>query len=195
MALALLLDACTTAHSAAPPAASEPARSTAPSSRSSPSSPGAVCSTAHLRLAPGPAVSEATQQESRVLALTNTSAAPCHVVGYPRVVLEDRRGRPIRIRYRDGGDQMVTARRPRRVVLPPGGAAYFMFNQNACYLGFRSEARFVRVMLPGGGSSLRAAIGRSPIMGSCRAGEPAVVVDISPVEPTVQALLEASSLS
>lgn len=159
------------------------------------SSPGAAifsaCAAADLELDHGGPISEATGQESRVLRLSNTSAEPCQLKGYPTIVLADNAGNQIPFVYRDGGDQMVTSEPPILVTLAPGKAAYMMFNKYRCDLGDKARATSVTVTVPGETTALSLSMGVYSNLPYCGPGDPGSVVEISPIEPTVKDLLEA----
>lgn len=150
-----------------------------------------ACAAADLKLDHGGPISEATGQESRVLRLSNTSAEPCQLKGYPTIVLADNAGKQIPFAYKDGGDQMITSEPPTPVTLAPGKAAYVMFNKYRCDLGDKARATSVTVTVPGETTALSLSTGVYPNLPYCGPGDPGSVVDISPIEPTVQDLFAA----
>jgi hypothetical protein len=137
------------------------------------------CTAGQLRLLDGDPISEGTGQHTRTYALKNTSAAACTLRGYPSVSLLNASGHVIPFVYRDGGDQMLTAAKPRLVGLPEGGFAYFAINKYRCDVGDKDSAQTIRVVPPGDNSSLALP---HPALGYCGPGDPGSVVDISPVE-------------
>ena len=146
-----------------------------------------VCTVGQLRLT-SERVSEATQQESRLLELQNVSHATCDLDGYPGVTLRTADGKRLAFAVRNSGDQMVTSARPRRVELQPGDAAWVLINQVVCvYQQQSAPARSVRLQTPGSPQALAADIGRLPIIAECRPHDPGHVLQVSPVEPTPQA--------
>lgn len=147
------------------------------------------CASAQLRLTPGQRVSEPTQQNTRTFTLTNVAESTCSLHGYPAISLLDDHGVRLALRYRDGGDQVLTGHRPSTVTLAPLARAYAAINKNAC-VGHASEtAARIRFTLPHGGGTLTMALGRRyPSLDSCPAGDPGHVLDISPFEPELSAV-------
>jgi hypothetical protein len=151
---------------------------------------GTGCRPAQLRLTLGPTVSEATQQDTAVLVLTNASAAGCDLRGYPRVALSGRGGTLLPFSYRRGGDQMLTGAAPALVPLRPGGGAYFAINKVTC-AGHESDvARRIQVIPPGGHRALSHAVRRFPTLGYCEAGDPGHTIDLTPIEPSLRDLAQ-----
>ena len=146
-----------------------------------------ACRFGQLRMRNGPLVSEATQQHTRILVLRNVSQRRCGLDGRPVVgLLTSVRGRVLPFRYRDRGDQMLTSAAPHLVVLAPGGHAYFGINKNACVTGATATARYLTA---GPLGQLKVRLGRT--LDYCAAHDPGHVVDISPFERTVGAVLAA----
>jgi hypothetical protein len=121
----------------------------------------------------------------------NRSASSCVLEGYPSVRLSDRAG-AIPFLMRDGGDQMITSRPPRRVVVRPGGDAFVLLNQYRCDRGGLRAATLVKIGLEGPprsrGVSLRITDPyRMP--NYCGPGDPGSILTISPFEPTLMAAL------
>jgi hypothetical protein len=144
-----------------------------------------ACRLSQLRLHNGPVVSEATQQETRIFVLRNVSDRPCGLQGRPVVALLTRaHGTVLPFRYRDRGDQMLTSARPHLVVLAPSGRAYFGINKNACVGRATATARYLTAWPLG---QLKVRLGRT--LGYCGRHDPGHVVDISPFEKTVRAVL------
>lgn len=148
-----------------------------------------VCAAEDLRLSVQK-VSEATQQESRLLELRNTGRKPCDLDGYPRVRLQTSSDRPLALTVRHSGDQMATPARPRAVEILPGHAAWVLINKTACIARQRSApAMTIRVRLPGSAHALVSDIGRCPIIAQCDPHDPGHGNDlqVTPVEPTPRA--------
>lgn len=144
-----------------------------------------ACRLGQLRMRNGPLVSEATQQETRIVVLRNVSQHRCGLDGRPVVgLLTSARGRVLPFRYRDRGDQMLTSARPHLVVLAPGGRAYFGINKNACVTHATATARYLTAWPLG---QLKVRLGRT--LDYCTAPDLGHVVDISPFERTVAAVL------
>lgn len=152
------------------------------------------CSSSQLHFALGPLISEPTEQSTRLFALTNVSPSTCSLDGYPTVALVDERGVRLPLRYRDGGDQLLTSRPPHPVTLPPLDEAYEAINKNAC-VGHSSDiAARIRVTLPGAGGTLAMALARYPVLDYCPRGDPGHLLDIGPFEPGVSRTLGAVRL-
>jgi len=149
---------------------------------------GSGCRPAQLRLTLGLKVSEATQQDTAVLVLTNVSAAGCELWGYPRVTLFGRDGARLAFRYRRGGDQMLTGAAPALVPLRPGAAAYFAINKVTCVAPAGDVARRIQVIPPGGRQALSYTVRRFPTLGYCQAGDPGHTIDLTPIEPSLRDL-------
>jgi Protein of unknown function (DUF4232) len=148
---------------------------------------GTRCQPAQLRLTLGPKVSEATQQHTAVLVLTNVSAAGCDLWGYPGVALFGHHGALLPFSYRRSGDQMLTGAAPALVPLRPGAAAYFGINQQACFAYASGFARRIQVIPPGDHAALSRAMRRFPTLFYCRAG-PGHTIDLTPLEPSLRDL-------
>jgi hypothetical protein len=150
---------------------------------------GVGCQPAALRLALGPRISEATQQETTLLMLTNISAAGCDLQGYPGISLLDKHGLPLPFHVRWGGDQMLTTSAPVLVPLPPGGTADLGINKNACVGHSYQAARYLQVIPPGDYLALPTL--RLPYYGLdyCPPGDPGHTVDVSPIEPGQRGVL------
>lgn len=112
-------------------------------------------------------VSEATQQNSVVVKMTNTSTSGCHLIGYPKLALLSDRGKRLPFLYRHG-DQMITTAAPRRVDLQTGEAAFFGVSKSTCVRNEQAVARIVRVVL--GGAKLRVTLRHSPMLVFCGRG-------------------------
>jgi Protein of unknown function (DUF4232) len=90
------------------------------------------CLPSQLRLTVGPRVSEATEQNTLLLMLTNVSAAGCDLQGYPGIALFGSNNALLPFTYRRGGDQMLTSAPPMLVPLRPGASAYLGINKPTC---------------------------------------------------------------
>jgi hypothetical protein len=114
-------------------AAASQARSTDP----------APCRLSQFAVLPGPYVSEGTGQHTLALRLTNRGSRTCVLDGYPRVALYDAAGAiPFVIGH--GGDQMISSRPPRPVVVRPGGRAFVVLNKYRCDRGAVPGTRVTR---------------------------------------------------
>jgi hypothetical protein len=143
-----------------------------------------ACRPGQLRMHNGPGVSEKTQQETRIFVVRNVSSQACGLDGYPVVSLFTAHGGVLRFRYRDHGDQMLTSATPRLVVLAPAGHGYFGINKNVCVLGSTATAWYLAAFPPDQLIRLDFSLDH------CRQRDPTGhVVDISPFEKTVRAVL------
>ena len=140
---------------------------------------GTACSP--LRLGAGSGWSEKTGQHSTTFVVRNASRRRCTFDGYPRVVLLDRHGRVLHFTYHHGGDQMITARPPHRVVVEPGGRVYFAINKYRCDVRYTALATAIRVQLPGSSTWLRLDAPAAPVLDFCGPSAPSGIVSISPV--------------
>ena len=181
--------AATTAPATAPSTPAAPRRHHHTQAAPKPVPYGVECQPAALRLAQGQRMSEATQQETLILTLTNSSRAGCDLQGYPGLSLLTVAGRPLPFHIRWGGDEMLTTAAPVLVPLPPGGTAYIGINKDACVGHYYRAAHIVRVIPPNGYQPLSYDKPHYPIIGYCRAGDPGHTVDVSPVEPTLRGVL------
>jgi hypothetical protein len=145
------------------------------------------CAVSQLTLAWGGRTSEATQQETLPLILTNGSSSGCHLFGYPGIALVDANGRVLPLQYVWSGDQMVTSSPPVMVELPPGGSAYIVTNKNACETTDLMHGVTVRVIPPDDTASLQVSIVDNVGMDYCGAGDVGSILHISPVEPSLSA--------
>ena len=143
------------------------------------------CRLRQLRLGDGAPVPELTQQETRIFVLRNTSAQRCELTGYPVVALLTGGGRFLPFRYRDHGDQMLASARPRAVVLAArGGRAYFGINKSACVTRAAAIAATLTAW-PRGQLTVRV----PPYFDYCGRPDPGHVLDVSPFETSVRAVL------
>lgn len=145
----------------------------------------APCRSSQLRLVLGRKVSEATQQNTLMLVMRNSSTVTCKLRGYPRIVLLDGHGSTLPFDYRDHGDQMLTGSPPTDVVLISGAEAFFAINKNACIAFSNRLSKEISVTPPGQAGSLQVKLHRYPMMSYCPAGDAGHTVDVSPVEATL----------
>jgi len=140
----------------------------------------ASCASGDLTLSALGPVSEATGQDTRDFAITNTSSRPCSVDGYPSIMALDASGQPVPFVYQDKGDQMVTSRPPSEVVLMPGGRAFVRINKYRCDVQSVTATKSVRVSLPGGGVIGQIPIGTGTDFSYCGFNDPGSTVSVSP---------------
>lgn len=144
------------------------------------------CAMPDITVFQGSELSEPTGQHSLAIRLKNRGRSSCILYGYPTIEFRDRAGRiPFKIRH--GGDQVVTSRRPRRVVVRPGRSAYVVLNKYRCDLGNRRAARTLRLGLSSH-TSQRATTAVRPRgwIQYCGRGDPGSTVSVSPFEPSVR---------
>ena len=98
---------------------------------------------------------------------------------------------PFHIRW--GGDEVLTTARPALVPLSPGGTAYIGLNKDVCVRHYYRAAHIFQVIPPNDYQPLTFGRPRLPILTYCRAGDPGHTVDVSPVEPTLRAILGITS--
>jgi hypothetical protein len=147
-----------------------------------------ACRLARLTVARGPELSPATGQNPLALRLTNRGREACAVKGYPTLTFADARG-AIPFVVRHAGDQMVTANRPRRVVVGAGRSAFVVVNKYRCDLGDVRLARWLRIGLPGGAGRRSFRLPAYPRLAYCGAGDPGSIIATSPFEPSLRAAL------
>jgi hypothetical protein len=149
------------------------------------------CQPSQLRIRNGPEVSPATGQNPLSIVLTNRSAKPCMVKGYPAIAFVDAHGKRLPFRVSHRGDQMVTSRPPVAVWVRPHRSAFFVLNKYRCDLGNLAVAKKLRVALPGSQTSARLvlAIPTYPVIAYCGRKDPGSVVKVSPIEPILKAAL------
>jgi hypothetical protein len=147
------------------------------------------CEAAELRLAVGSPVSEATEQHTLALVVTNVAGTFCQLYGYPTLALRDGHGRVLPFRYVRRGDQMITNARPRTVLLEPGAHAYLAINKNTCVTGASRAARILQLSLPDRRARLSLRLRRYPILDYC-GGEPGHTIAVSPFERSRQAAFQ-----
>jgi Protein of unknown function (DUF4232) len=150
-----------------------------------------TCRMSNFALRLGPWVSEATGQHTLALRLVSRSASSCVVKGYPSVRLSDRAGAiPFLIRH--GGDQMITSRPPRRVLVRPGRSAFVLLNHYRCDRGGLRAATVVKIGLaahPRGGTASLRITDPYRMPNYCGPGDPGSTLTVSPFEPTLRAAL------
>ena len=143
------------------------------------------CLTSELRLSAGPDVSEATEQRTFVIRLTNRGQTTCFLRGYPTIRLVDGHGNPMRFQITRSGDQMVTSRRPSRVDVRSNGSAFVALNKNSCPDGGSGLARIAYLSLPANPRTMKLWL---PLLdwSFCGGGrlDPLSTFHMSPFEPT-----------
>lgn len=147
------------------------------------------CRVRQLALTHGPEISPATGQNPLALRLTNRGQRPCALYGYPAIRFSDRAGSiPFSIGRR--GDQMVDPRRPARVVVRVGRAAFVLVNKYRCDLGDERVARVLRLGLPDGSPLvLSLPLPAHPRIGYCGKGDSGSLITSSPFAPSIAATL------
>jgi Protein of unknown function (DUF4232) len=149
-----------------------------------PAEPG--CREADFRLRGARGVfSEPTGQHTVALRLRNRGRTACVLYGYPRLELLDRLG-TVPFRFSHKGDQVVTARRPTRVLVRPGGSAFVILNKYRCDRGDLRSARSARLAFRRGPVFLETSLLRGWISW-CGKGDPGSLVTVSPYEPSIRA--------
>lgn len=151
------------------------------------------CPMRHVAVSVGPYVSEATEQHTLALRLVSHEAAECTLSGYPRIVFSDAHG-VMSFRFKDGGDQMLSARSPKPIAIKPGGTAYVLLNKNACVSGALRTATTLRIKFGRAGTASFAFPKVMPfrfrVPDYCvDAHDPGSVITVSPVVASVQAAL------
>jgi hypothetical protein len=142
---------------------------------------GVHCARSQLRLRLEEPVDGATGQLTLVMALVNSSPQPCHLKGYPEIVLLDPRGQVLPFEYRDGASMTLTDVLPRMVTIRQGTSGYFAINKYRCDLGGDVLVSSMRVQLPGL-SFLLPFVPLNRGFGSyCGPDDPGSIVAISPV--------------
>jgi len=131
------------------------------------------CTASQLTLAQGEPVSEPTGQESILLVLTNHSANPCFMFGYPGIGLYDSHNQLLPFQYLRSGDQVVTDAKPMRVDLGAEISAFVMVNKYRCDFGYKAESALLRLIPPNQTQSLSLNVsGIRRDMGYCGPGDP-----------------------
>jgi hypothetical protein len=159
----------------------------------------APCRLSQFAVSLGPDVSEATGQHTLALRLANNGSRTCVLDGYPGVTLYDAAGAiPFVIRH--GGDQMISSRPPKPVIVRPAGRAFVVMNKYRCDRGAAPGSRGTRRIRITSGT--RAAGSASITFGDPRAipvayripdycgkGDPGSTLIVSPFVETVRAAL------
>ena len=146
----------------------------------------AECHLANFTVAFGPEISEATGQHTLPLRLTN-HAGNCLLQGYPTAGLSDEHGAiPFAIRH--GGDQMLAARRPGRVLVQAGGNAFVVLNQYRCDRGGLRAAKRLRLGTASGFTSI-SLTDRYRQPNYCGRGDPGSILTVSPFVATLREAL------
>ena len=153
----------------------------------------AACRLSQFAVSLGPYVSEETEQHTLALRLVNHGSRTCALAGYPRVRLLDRRGViPFPI---ERGDQMITHRPPKSVLVHPDGSAFVILNKNTCVNPVASSvARTTTVITIGMLAVPSVAVLKVPrrvpfpwrVPDYCGKGQVGSTIAVSPFEPTVR---------
>jgi hypothetical protein len=98
------------------------------------------CLDEQMELTWNPDVAAASGNNPQLWRLVNRSSRSCFLHGYPDLRFFDRAGHLMPFKIVDGGDMMVTSRRPQSVLVKPHGAAWVLFNTFRCDLGERTQA-------------------------------------------------------
>jgi hypothetical protein len=148
------------------------------------------CQRSELAIAPGPDISPPTGQRPLTLRVINRGRSRCRLYGYPTIELRDRAGR-IPFLIRNGGDQVVTSRRPTRVFVAVGRAAFVVLNKYRCDLGEVRTARVLRLGLRrvSDRSSTSLPLRHRREISYCGKGDPGSIVSVSPFAPTLERAL------
>lgn len=125
-----------------------------------------------------------------LVVLTNEGAGPCVLDGYPRVRFLTATGTVLRLSQLAQVALFVTSARPHFVLLRPNGVAYVLVAQFACVLGSLKPAAGMRLTLPGTAPHTALSIPTAEFA-LCKGGAtgPGNVFAVTPVEPTIQAVL------
>lgn len=149
------------------------------------------CLPARMKAAKGERIGGASQELAMLIVLTNEGAGPCMLDGYPRVQLVTATGTDLRLSQVAQVASFVTSVRPHVVLLRPGGVAYVLVAQFACALGSLKQAAVMRLSLPGAADDTAVSI-PSAEFALCKGGTTPPqknVIAVTPVEPTIQAVL------
>jgi hypothetical protein len=147
------------------------------------------CHTSQFTVRFGPLVSEATGQHAITLRLINRGRRACVVVGYPKISVYDRAG-PIPFAITHDGDQMVTARRPKPIIVRHGRAAFVVLNHYRCDRGDVRTAAILRIGIGRVTQSGMATIQMTDPdrrLDYCGRGDPGSTLAVSPFVPTLRA--------
>ena len=148
----------------------------------------AACHASNLRIAPDARISAATGQNPVSFRLTNRSATPCVLNGYPRVVFLDDHGTRVPFVINYSGGQMVSSEAPRPVRVLPGRSAFFVLDKYRCDTGSKRAATAVSLRLPGDptGEPLLVATPDNRSVAFCGRGDPGSRISVSPFAPKLQ---------
>jgi hypothetical protein len=147
------------------------------------------CSASHLHLGYGPFVSAKTQELPVVFVLSNRSATPCKLDGYPRIAMYGLRGKPLPFIYRRRGDLELAASKPKSFTLAPGHRAYFAINQRSCVLHTNAVAKRVGVNAPNTKPTHTMNLQTDWFVALCSPTDPAGrAIDVTPIEATTSNL-------
>jgi len=148
----------------------------------------APCRSSNFSVDPTGPISEPTGQHTLTFTLRNHGTA-CSLFGYPRVAFFDRTGKlPFGIWH--GGDQVVTPRRPARLVIRPGRAAYVALNKYRCDLGNVRAARTLRLGFPRTvRQSFAITVRPRGWIQYCGRDDPGSGITVSPFEPSLRAAM------
>jgi Domain of unknown function (DUF4232) len=144
------------------------------------------CLASNFTVDPTGPISEPTGQHTLTFRFRYHGSRPCSLYGYPSVAFYDRRGKiPFAIWHR--GDQVVTSRKPTRVVVGPRKAAFVVVNKYRCDLGEVRAALTLRLGFPRARPRERFAIAVRPRgwIAYCGLGDPGSGVTVSPFEPSL----------
>jgi hypothetical protein len=135
----------------------------------------------------GQPVSEKTEQHSTLLTVTNVSSVACYLFGYPGISLYDAQGALLPLSYEWRGDQMVTSSPPQQVDLAAGAKGYVLINKNVCVGPEVATAATLRFIPPDDTGPM---VLENPQGGltSCEPGDVGNTLDVSPIEPTEDAV-------
>jgi len=146
------------------------------------------CSSAHLSLSQGLAVSAPSQNDMLLVTLTNISDTSCQLDGYPHVAFRDKSGRVLLFDYRQGGNRYlwVTHRSPATVQLAPRAVAYLLIDKTPCS-GASDQAVSLSIIPPGNTKPLPLTW-TEPFISYCGRGDLGHVVALSPIESSPDAV-------
>jgi O-glycosyl hydrolase len=138
--------------------------------------PPATCARSQLRLSAGNAPATSARYAQTVV-ITNASRSSCSLRGYPALALLDRRGRPLRVRERDGDGALFEDHGRQPTTLAAGGTASFAFGGHSKQSGRPCpSSRSIAVALPGVPGSLEIPVSAP----ACRSGIVLSAVGLGP---------------
>ena len=126
--------------------------------------------------------------QSDILQFRNVSATACTMKGYPVINLLDTAGTKLAFNYRDGGNQMLTAKPPQRVSLAAGAVAFAGISKGTCTEPVSAQAS--RAVAVGPGATRSYTITLPLALGFCGTSDSGQAIYISPFEPTLQEVLQ-----